>query len=122
MKTRLHAGMLSVLIACAFSAQAAGGLEPASKVENPSSQSRASQSLVSQKNQLTEKIDLNKANANDLAHSIKGIGEKRAEAIIKYRQAHGAFKTITELAYVPGLGGNFVKKNNAELEQVFKIN
>lgn len=114
MKTMLHAGMLSVLIACSFSAQAAGSSDPASKGVSLTTKSQVSQS--------TAKIDLNKADVSDLSHSIKGIGEKRAEAIVKYRQAHGAFKSIAELAYVPGLGSNFVKKNNAELEQLFKIN
>ncbi len=117
MKTRLHVGMLSVLMIGSISAYAVGHQESALKVA-----SQSTQSMVNVKQQAIEKIDLNKADTSDLAHSVKGIGEKRAEAIIKYRQTHGAFKSIAELAYVPGLGSNFVKKNNAELEQRFKIN
>ena len=114
--------MLSTLIVCVFTAQASGNQDSVLRGASQSPQSKASQSLVDKKSQLAEKIDLNKADVGVLAHSIKGIGEKRAQAIIKYRQAHGSFKSITELAYVPGLGSNFVKKNNAELEQLFKVN
>ncbi|OGV49572.1 MAG: hypothetical protein A3F46_10855 [Legionellales bacterium RIFCSPHIGHO2_12_FULL_42_9] len=114
MKTMLRAGMLSVLITCAFSAEAAGSQDLALKGANLITPSQVSEA--------TAKIDLNKAEANELAHSIKGIGVKRAEAIVKYREAHGAFKSIADLAYVPGVGSNFVKKNNAKLEQVFKVN
>ena len=122
MKTRLRAGMLSVLMTCAFSAEALGDPEAASKGVSLSPRSQVLQSSVNPKNQPIEKIDLNKAEANELAHSIKGIGVKRAEAIVKYREVHGAFKSIADLAYVPGLGSNFVKKNTVKLEQVFKVN
>ncbi len=69
----------------------------------------------------THKINLNKAESQDIAHVINGIGEKRAQAIVKYRQVHGSFKAIDELSNVPGLGGNFVKNHYAALVKVFYV-
>lgn len=83
----------------------------------------AAPSAVQQQNTIVvdHQINLNQANAIDLNHSVKGIGTKRAEAIVAYRQKHGAFKSINDLAYVPGFGNNFVKKNQAELEKIFIV-
>ncbi len=71
-------------------------------------------------NQLS-KIDLNTANAEALKHSFKGIGARRAEAIIQYRDAHGPFKSVRELAEVKGLGRSFVDRNEADLEKTFEV-
>ena len=43
--------------------------------------------------------------------SIKGVGEKRAEAIIAYREQNGSFKSVEELAEVRGVGQSIVEKN-----------
>lgn len=67
------------------------------------------------------KIDLNTATASDLVHSIKGIGTKRAAAIIKYREAHHGFHALEELAQVPGLGKHFVEAHLTELQQLFRL-
>lgn len=66
-----------------------------------------------------EKINLNTADVLLLTHSVKGIGKKRAEAIVDYRTSHGRFKALGDLAFVKGLGDGFVKKNRTALEQVF---
>lgn len=47
-------------------------------------------------------IDLNSADAEQLCQ-IPGIGESRAEAIIKYRNANGGFENPEELMQVPGI-------------------
>lgn len=66
-------------------------------------------------------IDLNQANAAQLTNSVKGIGKKRAEAIIKYREEHGQFKSIEDLSNVRGIGKQFVTRNLKELQQVFRV-
>lgn len=71
--------------------------------------------------QSTTKIDLNKADSQMLTRSIKGIGKKRAEAIVKYREENGNFKNLDDLAKVKGFGPQFVKKHGSELQQVFTI-
>ena len=65
------------------------------------------------------KINLNTANADTIKNSVKGIGTKRAESIIKYRNSHNGFKSIMDLASVPGLGKNFVQTHQKALEETF---
>ena len=50
-----------------------------------------------------EVIDLNAADEYDLRR-LPGIGEKRARAIVEYREEHGPFQTIEELDKVQGIG------------------
>jgi len=66
-------------------------------------------------------INLNTADVKTLSKSVKGIGLKRAEAIVKYRETHDGFKSVTELEQVPGLGKRFVETRKEELERVFSI-
>ena len=49
------------------------------------------------------KVDLNTATAEELM-TLPGIGEKRAAAIIAYRQANGPFRIPEELTNVDGIG------------------
>jgi len=50
-----------------------------------------------------QKIDINRAEAW-LLNALPGIGEGRAQAIIDYRQQHGAFHSITEITEIQGIG------------------
>jgi competence protein ComEA len=59
--------------------------------------------------EVAEKIDINKATIEQLA-MIKGIGEKKALAIIEYREMNGAFANIAELVKVKGIGESTLKK------------
>ena len=56
-------------------------------------------------------VNINTANADNLAVNIKGVGKKKAEAIIAYREANGPFKTAEELIKVKGIGEKLVQKN-----------
>ena len=58
-------------------------------------------------------VDINNATAKELT-SIKGIGTKKAEAIIKYRKGH-CFKNVSELVNVKGIGEKTVAKNKANM-------
>lgn len=48
-------------------------------------------------------INVNTATASQLC-SLKGIGEKKAAAIIQYRDEHGDFTSVDQLLNVPGIG------------------
>jgi len=56
-------------------------------------------------------VNVNTADAATLARELKGIGIKRAEAIVAYRQKHGPFKSVDELALVKGIGPAAISKN-----------
>ncbi|WP_409420397.1 helix-hairpin-helix domain-containing protein [Pseudaeromonas sp. ZJS20] len=60
------------------------------------------------------KININQADEAQLM-SIKGIGPKRAEAIIAYRSEHGPFTTVDQLAEIKGISPEFVQSHSGEL-------
>lgn len=62
----------------------------------------------------SDKISLNHANLQQL-QSLSGVGEKKAQAIIEYRQKHGAFKALDELMNVKGIGPKLLEKNRSRL-------
>ena len=55
------------------------------------------------------KIDLNRAKWYELI-ILPGIGEKKAKAIVEYRDAIGAFKSIEQLREIDGIGAKTVEK------------
>ena len=48
-------------------------------------------------------VNINTATFEEL-QTIKGIGKKKAEAILQYRKEHGAFRTKEDLLQVKGIG------------------
>ena len=60
-------------------------------------------------------LDINTASSDEL-QTLKGIGEKRAEAIIAYRNSNGPFKSSEDLKKVPGIGSSIITANSDELE------
>jgi len=60
-------------------------------------------------------IDINTATSEQLTE-LKGIGHKKAVAIVKYREQHGTFKDATDLAQVKGIGMKTIEKNRALIE------
>ena len=50
-----------------------------------------------------ETIDINAADVYELQR-LPGIGEKRAQDIVAYREEHGPFRTVDELDNVSGIG------------------
>ena len=67
---------------------------------------------------LAEVVNINTADKDSLMSAITGVGEKRAEAIIAYREQNGPFKGIEELVEVRGVSASIVEANmdNLSLE------
>nr|CAA6826535.1 MAG: Unknown protein [uncultured Thiotrichaceae bacterium] len=64
---------------------------------------------------LADMVNLNKATAAALQENLKGVGEKKAQAIVAYRTEHGAFKTLDEIKEVKGIGDGIFKKIKVDL-------
>ncbi|ENM5826010.1 ComEA family DNA-binding protein [Vibrio metoecus] len=60
-------------------------------------------------------VNINTASAEELATLLKGIGVKKAQAIVEYREANGPFLTIDDLAKVKGIGDATVRNNAARI-------
>jgi len=58
-------------------------------------------------------VDINSADKAELM-TLKGIGEKRAEAILAYRASH-CFESIEELTAIKGIGKKFIERNAKNL-------
>lgn len=61
-------------------------------------------------------ISLNQASAEELAAALNGVGIKKAEAIVSYREQYGAFTGIEQLREVPGIGNALVERNLSKLK------
>ena len=59
-------------------------------------------------------VNINTAGPEELM-TLEEIGEKRAMAIIEYREANGRFISVDELADVSGIGSRTVEINRARL-------
>ncbi len=60
-------------------------------------------------------VNINTAGAEALAEAIKGVGLKRAEAIVAYRDKHGPFATVDDLAKVQGIGERILEGSRGNL-------
>lgn len=74
----------------------------------PQSLETLQESAPAQQNQ-EEKINLNTATEAEL-QTISGIGAKKAQEIIRFRDEQGPFKTVEELKNVPGIGEKTVER------------
>jgi len=66
-------------------------------------------------NDAEESVNINSADAPTMARVLTGVGESRAEAIVRYRQEHGEFLDVYELANVKGIGERTVELNEARI-------
>ena len=73
---------------------------------NETSQPSASVSAVV----IQQPIDVNKATIEQLV-LLKGIGKKKAQAIIDYRSENGEFISVDDLMNVKGIGERFIENN-----------
>lgn len=60
-------------------------------------------------------INLNTADAATLQASLAGIGQAKAQAIVAYREANGAFASVDELLEVKGIGQALIERNREKL-------
>ncbi|MCE1118351.1 ComEA family DNA-binding protein [Pseudomonas sp. NMI795_08] len=60
-------------------------------------------------------LNLNTADVDTLQKGLNGIGKAKAEAIVAYREANGAFGTVDELLEIKGIGKALLERNRNKL-------
>ncbi|MFP5594241.1 helix-hairpin-helix domain-containing protein [Kluyvera sp. 142486] len=123
MKRGIKMSVMAAVLACAgmsFSVQAAA---PA-VAKTQASQTKASADTTEQVKAVPAtkavedegtRVSINTASAEALAQAMNGVGLKKAQAIVSYREEYGPFKTVDDLKQVPGMGSSLVERNLAHL-------
>lgn len=93
--TVLAAGIFALLLACS----------PLSFAQNMEFNSEIKVEL--------EQVNINQADASMIALVLNGIGMRKAEAIVAYRNENGSFNTVDDLIMVKGVG-EFTVLNNQD--------
>lgn len=60
-------------------------------------------------------VNINTADLEALTQ-LKGIGQKRAEAIIAWREANGPFKSVDQLMEIKGIGQAVLDDNRGKIQ------
>ncbi|MFB4393756.1 MULTISPECIES: ComEA family DNA-binding protein [unclassified Pseudomonas] len=60
-------------------------------------------------------ININHVDEATLQDKLTGVGKAKAQAIIKYRELNGPFKTVDELLEVKGIGNALLERNRGAL-------
>ncbi len=124
MKHGIKALLMTLSFACAgisYSALAApadaGAKAPAvqTKADNSATPVAKTPDATKSADEDGTRVSINTASAEDLARVMNGVGMKKAEAIVSYRQEYGPFKTLDDLKQVPGMGGALVERNLGNL-------
>lgn len=59
----------------------------------------------------SEPVDINSANAEQLAQAMVGVGKVKADAIVQDREKNGRFNSVDDLSRVKGIKQNLIDKN-----------
>lgn len=63
-----------------------------------------------------DQVSINSATAQELAATLNGVGLKKAESIVSYREQYGPFSQLEQLKEVPGIGSMLVERNLSRLK------
>ncbi len=99
--TRLPAaiGLVAVLALCAGVLGGAGPVYAQDKASPPA----------------VATVNINTADAAAMASALKGVGNARAQDIVRYREAFGPFTSVDELTEVKGIGKSTLDENRARI-------
>ncbi len=61
------------------------------------------------------KVNINEADAAALSKALRGVGPRRAQRIVHYRETHGPFESLEELTQVRGIGKRVLQWNKERI-------
>ena len=64
---------------------------------------------------IAKPVNINTANATEIAAALKDVGPAKADAIVAYRKAHGPFHNADDLTKVKGIGNATVERNRKNI-------
>jgi len=64
-----------------------------------------------------DSVNVNTADAELIAEVLDGVGMRRAQAIVDYREDNGAFADAYDLANVKGIGDRTVELNEDKIRE-----
>jgi competence protein ComEA len=64
---------------------------------------------------LASPVNINTASATELANALNGVGEVKAQALVVYREANGAFNSPEQIINVKGIGNATFEKNKEDI-------
>lgn len=122
MKNGIKALLITLSLTCAGMAHSSPAAESGAKNQTAQSKADTTNTLQSKaalpakaSDDEGTRVSINSASAEDLARVMNGVGLKKAQAIVSYREEYGPFKTLDDLKQVPGLGDSLVQRNLAVL-------
>lgn len=59
--------------------------------------------------------NINTASVEEIAENLSGIGKKKAQAIVDFREEHGSFQRAEDIMQVKGIGKGIFKKIKNDL-------
>ncbi len=91
---------------------------PTSVEKSASKDKKVDQSAVKESSSSVEKekVSINNASAEELAKALNGVGLKKGQTIVEYREQMGPFTKIDQLQEVPGIGPALYQRNQSRLK------
>lgn len=121
MKRGMRTLIAAAVLVCAAGSQTAlaapssGKTSATAKESVQTPQAKAPDALNATDSEGT-RVSINNASAEELAEALNGVGLKKAQAIVSYREEYGPFKTVDDLKQVPGMGNSLVERNLSHLK------
>lgn len=76
----------------------------------------APKAAAAQQQAVSAAVNINTADAATLAEKLNGVGMKKAQAIVSYREQNGAFKSVDDIVNVSGIGQATLEKNRSLMD------
>ena len=64
---------------------------------------------------LAAPVNINTASVDEIAEALHGVGLVKAQAIVDYREAHGAFVSADDIVFVRGIGEATFERNKEDI-------